>query len=55
MHRIIIERAPAAQSLLKGTHMTRDDRYWFPAKRYGWGWGLPPRWRWGGDKPDDRR
>ncbi len=18
--------------------------YWFPAKRYGWGWGLPVRW-----------
>ena len=19
-------------------------RYWFPAKRYGWGWGLPSSW-----------
>jgi len=19
--------------------------YWFPAKRYGWGWGLPIRWQ----------
>ena len=19
--------------------------YWFPAKRYGWGWGLPCRWQ----------
>jgi hypothetical protein len=19
--------------------------YWFPAKRYGWGWGLPRRWQ----------
>ena len=18
--------------------------YWFPAKRYGWGWGVPVRW-----------
>jgi hypothetical protein len=18
---------------------------WFPAKRYGWGWGLPSRWQ----------
>jgi hypothetical protein len=18
--------------------------YWFPAKRYGWGWGVPTRW-----------
>lgn len=23
-----------------------DDRsYWFPAKRYGWGWGFPTRWQ----------
>jgi drug/metabolite transporter (DMT)-like permease len=21
-----------------------DPRYWFPAKRYGWGWGLPATW-----------
>jgi drug/metabolite transporter (DMT)-like permease len=19
--------------------------FWFPAKRYGWGWGLPVRWQ----------
>ena len=25
--------------------MPSDDvRYWFPAKRYGWGWGLPLTW-----------
>jgi hypothetical protein len=23
----------------------RDDRYWFPAKRYGWGWGPPTMWQ----------
>jgi len=22
-----------------------DTRYWFPAKRYGWGWGLPVAWQ----------
>jgi hypothetical protein len=22
-----------------------DDDYWFPAKRYGWGWGLPTKWQ----------
>lgn len=22
-----------------------DDRYWFPAKRYGWGWGPPTAWQ----------
>ena len=21
-----------------------QNKYWFPAKRYGWGWGLPVRW-----------
>ena len=20
-------------------------RYWFPAKRFGWGWGLPTAWQ----------
>jgi len=20
-------------------------KYWFPAKRYGWGWGLPSIWQ----------
>ncbi|MCR6625892.1 hypothetical protein [Pseudoxanthomonas japonensis] len=24
--------------------MQKDD-YWFQAKRYGWGWGLPLRWQ----------
>jgi len=25
---------------------TADEReYWFPAKRYGWGWGLPRVWQ----------
>jgi len=22
-----------------------DRTYWFPAKRYGWGWGLPSAWQ----------
>jgi hypothetical protein len=22
-----------------------DDDFWFPAKRYGWGWGLPVKWQ----------
>ncbi|NEU99763.1 hypothetical protein [Bradyrhizobium uaiense] len=25
--------------------MPRDDRYWFPAKCYGWGWGPPNNWQ----------
>jgi len=22
-----------------------EQTYWFPAKRYGWGWGLPVVWQ----------
>jgi hypothetical protein len=22
-----------------------SDKYWFPAKRYGWGWGFPSTWQ----------
>lgn len=26
--------------------MTQQDKsYWFPAKRYGWGWGVPLCWQ----------
>jgi hypothetical protein len=25
--------------------MNKEARYWFPAKRYGWGWGPPNRWQ----------
>jgi len=25
--------------------MTEPKKYWFPAKRYGWGWGLPATWQ----------
>jgi uncharacterized membrane protein YhaH (DUF805 family) len=24
---------------------TTSKKYWFPAKRYGWGWGLPQTWQ----------
>ena len=23
----------------------RSNKYWFPAKRYGWGWGFPRMWQ----------
>ena len=23
----------------------QSPKYWFPAKRYGWGWGLPCAWQ----------
>lgn len=25
--------------------MPSDQGYWFPAKRYGWGWGFPIAWQ----------
>lgn len=25
--------------------MSKQTRYWFPAKRYGWGWGPPVTWQ----------
>jgi nitrate/nitrite transporter NarK len=25
--------------------MDPDTSYWFPAKRHGWGWGLPVAWQ----------
>ncbi|MFL9863653.1 hypothetical protein PQR67_05665 [Paraburkholderia fungorum] len=25
--------------------MSSEHKYWFPAKRYGWGWGFPSRWQ----------
>jgi hypothetical protein len=25
--------------------MLRGRQYWFPAKRYGWGWSLPITWQ----------
>lgn len=25
--------------------MADEPPYWFPAKTYGWGWGLPVRWQ----------
>jgi hypothetical protein len=24
---------------------TPQEKYWFPAKRFGWGWGFPTRWQ----------
>ena len=25
--------------------MSYGPTFWFPVKRYGWGWGLPVRWQ----------
>jgi hypothetical protein len=31
--------------LAGGYGMNSDTEYWFAAKRYGWGWGLPTVWQ----------
>jgi hypothetical protein len=25
--------------------MAEEKKYWFPAKKYGWGWGTPVTWQ----------
>ena len=30
---------------MKPEHSIKKSKYWFPAKRYGWGWGLPCSWQ----------
>jgi len=27
------------------TEPNTEPKYWFPAKRYGWGWGIPQTWQ----------
>ena len=27
------------------TRSSESKKFWFPAKRYGWGWGLPTVWQ----------
>jgi len=38
---------PARREIDRKVEMPRadDPKYWFPAKRYGWGWGLPSSWQ----------
>jgi hypothetical protein len=41
------DREGAKTDAKKSTEMNQQiepRRYWFPAKRYGWGWGLPATW-----------
>ncbi len=26
-------------------HESKSQSYWFPAKKYGWGWGFPITWQ----------
>jgi hypothetical protein len=31
--------------MMGSTMSLPKDQAWFPAKRYGWGWGIPRRWQ----------
>jgi len=33
------------RSVIIMSPMHTQKKYWFPAKKYGWGWGLPTRWQ----------
>jgi hypothetical protein len=33
------------QAYNQATMQTAPQRYWFPTKRYGWGWGMPSSWQ----------
>jgi hypothetical protein len=46
------QRRRSAQSRVKQDYRkegalvdSNKSKYWFPAKRYGWGWGLPCVWQ----------
>jgi hypothetical protein len=32
-------------SILGRENMSTEKKYWFPAKSYGWGWGVPSCWQ----------
>jgi len=45
-HQALREREETRLSRERGDSGARaDHEYWFPAKRYGWGWGPPKTWQ----------
>jgi hypothetical protein len=40
-----MNRLPNEQHTIESMRMNKTSNYWFPAKRYGWGWGLPNTWQ----------
>ena len=45
--RLALRRGHSASPLERRGESTvpSSKTYWFPAKRYGWGWGLPATWQ----------
>ena len=39
-----VRRLVAALCQLEGQTISDKPAFWFPVKRYGWGWGFPVRW-----------
>ena len=46
MHRVLVGALPDTGGK-RGHSLVMEERkkYWFPAKRYGWGWGIPTAWQ----------
>ncbi|HTW27273.1 MAG TPA: hypothetical protein VME92_09115 [Acetobacteraceae bacterium] len=49
---VLLASIPVSLTFISSGGATRGDeglfsvsKYWFPAKRYGWGWGLPTTWQ----------
>jgi hypothetical protein len=44
-NRLIAALLQSQDEIQQKSGMHNDRKFWFPAKRYGWGWGLPVRWQ----------
>ena len=46
MHGVLVGTLPnAGRDRGGGLIMEDREKYWFPAKRFGWGWGPPSAWQ----------
>ena len=46
MHGLLVGALPDPGGDRGGSLSMEDrDKYWFPAKRFGWGWGPPATWQ----------
>ena len=46
MHGLLVRALPdPCRDWCRGLNMEDREKYWFPAKRFGWGWGPPSTWQ----------
>ena len=46
MHSVLVGALPDTGRDRGGSiSMDQREKYWFPAKRFGWGWGAPTAWQ----------